>query len=120
MVWTIVTQLYFASPLYSSAFRCLFLQRIDLLPVISISVGYMFSVTAFNMKLVHHPSLGNFFETSSLLVTLIMDRRLASACARRLAWSTADSLTALRIRTADLMDSEHALVTSLSDELVHT
>lgn len=122
LVLTTVIQLYVATPLYSTAFRSLFLQRMmdmDLLVVMSTSVAYIFSVIAFGMEAAHHPSLGSFFETSSLLVTLIMVGRLASAYARRRASSAVDSLAALQVRTVDLVSGDDGLVTPLSDELVH-
>ena len=121
LVLTTIIQCYVAAPLYSSAFRSLFLQRIidmDLLVAMSTSIAYIFSVVAFGMEAAHRPSLNEFFETSSLLVTLITGGDLASAYARRRASSTVDSLASLQVRTVDFVDDD-GFVTPLSDELVH-
>lgn len=118
---TTIIQVYVASPLYSSAFRSLFLQHIidmDLLVVMSTSVAYVFSIVAFALQIAGHPFSDQFFETSSLLVTLIMGGRLVSAYARRRASSALDELAALQVHTLDLV-SKDGRVAPISDELVH-
>ncbi|KAF9515925.1 hypothetical protein BS47DRAFT_1391242 [Hydnum rufescens UP504] len=121
LVFTTIIQLYVAAPLYSSAFRSLFFQRtmdMDLLVVLSTTIAYIFSIIAFAMEAAHHPYLDEFFETPSLLVTLIMGGSLASAYASRRASSAIDSLASLQVRTVDLVDDD-GVVAPLSNELIH-
>ena len=63
----------------------------DLLIVISTTTAYIYSVVAFVYEIKGKPlPTGGFFETSTLLVTLIMCGRLLSTYARRKA---ADSIS---------------------------
>ena len=56
----------------------------DLLIVLSTSTAYVFSIVAFAHQVKGHPlPTGDFFETSILLVTLIVSGRLVSAFARQ-------------------------------------
>ena len=114
-------QSFIAAPLYSSALRSLFYQRLidmDLLVVLSSSIAYIFSAVAFLMQVAGKPFSEPFFETPTLLITLIIFGRLISAYARRRATSSLDDIRALQAETVDLVDSDGSIVT-ISAELVH-
>jgi len=80
-------QLVVAGPFYPAALKSLVFARViemDLLIVLSTTAAYVFSVVAFALLVRGRPlSTGDFFETSTLLVTLIMLGRYASALARQ-------------------------------------
>ncbi|THZ69766.1 heavy metal translocatin [Aureobasidium pullulans] len=82
-----LVQIVIAGPFYPNALKALFFSRIvemDLLIVLSTSAAYIFSVISFAYILSGNPlSTGEFFETSTLLVTLIMVGRYVSALARQ-------------------------------------
>lgn len=124
VVLTSVIQLYVALPIYSSAMRSLFFQRMidmDLLVAMSTSIAYIFSIVAFALEAAGHPFSDQFFETSALLVTLIMLGRLVSAYARRRASSALDDLSALQPREAILVQpsKDGPSTQRISEELVH-
>ncbi|THG95205.1 hypothetical protein EW026_g6410 [Hermanssonia centrifuga] len=80
-------QIVIAGPFYGSAFKGLFFSSIienDSLIVLSTTTAYIYSVVAFAYGIIGKPLIeGSFFETSTLLVTLIMFGQLASALARQ-------------------------------------
>jgi cation transport ATPase len=79
-------QFYIALPLYRSSFRSLFLQHVidmDLLVAGSTSIAYIYSVISFGFLAAGKPFDESFFETSALLVTLIMLGELMSEFAKR-------------------------------------
>lgn len=80
-------QVFVAGPFYPAAIKSLLLSRViemDLLIVLSTTAAYVFSVVAFGYTVTGHPlSTGEFFETSTLLVSLIMLGRFVSALARQ-------------------------------------
>lgn len=82
-----LVQFIVAGPFYSNALKTLLFSgmiEMDLLIVLSITTAYIYSLVAFVYETKGKPlSTGEFFETSTLLVTLIMCGRLASAYARR-------------------------------------
>ncbi|THW78416.1 heavy metal translocatin [Aureobasidium pullulans] len=82
-----VVQIVIAGPFYPNALKALVFARIvemDLLIVLSTSAAYVFSIVSFVYILRGQPlSTGEFFETSTLLVTLIMVGRYVSALARQ-------------------------------------
>jgi heavy metal translocating P-type ATPase len=82
-----IIQVVVAGPFYPKALKALIFSRViemDLLIVMSTSVAYTFSVVAFGFLVAHKPlSTGEFFETSTLLVTLIMVGRYVAALARQ-------------------------------------
>lgn len=102
-----LVQLTVAGPFYPKALKALIFSRMiemDLLIVISTTTAYIYSVVALVYETRGNPlSTGGFFQTSTLLVTLIMCGRLASAYARRKA---ADSISvqALQLSTAILLE----------------
>ena len=104
-----IIQVVVAGPFYPAAFKTLIYARMiemDLLIVLSTSTAYVYSVIAFVYEVRGSPlSTGGFFETSVLLVTLIMAGRAVSAFARQKAVETI-SLESLRAPTALLYHSE--------------
>ncbi|THH31774.1 hypothetical protein EUX98_g2447 [Antrodiella citrinella] len=86
LVLASIVQIGIAGPFYSAAFKSLFFSGIietDLLIVLSTTIAFVYSMVAFAFDMVGKPlAQGEFFETSTLLVTLIMLGQLASAFAR--------------------------------------
>lgn len=82
-----VVQFAIAGPFYPSALRGLIFTHViemDLLIVLSTSAAYIFSLVSFAYQIIGRPlPTGEFFETSTLLVTLIMLGRWVSAFARQ-------------------------------------
>ncbi|KAI1767738.1 heavy metal translocatin [Hypoxylon sp. FL1150] len=82
-----VVQVFIAGPFYPKALKSLIFSRVvemDLLIVLSTTAAYVFSVVSFGYLASGRPlSTSNFFETSTLLVTLIMVGRWVSALARQ-------------------------------------
>ena len=82
-----IIQFAIAGPFYLKAVKSLIFSRMiemDLLIVLSTSAAYIFSVVSFGYLISHQPlSTGQFFETSTLLVTLIMIGRYVAAAARQ-------------------------------------
>lgn len=74
-----IVQFAIAGPFYFSALRALVFTHViemDLLIVLSTSTAYIFFLVSFTYQMVGHPLLiGEFFETSTLLVILIMLER---------------------------------------------
>lgn len=93
-----VVQFVIAGPFYPKALKALSFSgmiEMDLLIVISTTTAYIYSVVAFAYETKDNPlSTGGFFQTSTLLVTLIMCGRLASAYARQKAadWISVQAL----------------------------
>ena len=105
-----VIQVVVAGPFYPRAFRSLIWTRtidMDLLIVLSTSTTYLFSVTSFiyQVKGTSLPT-GLFFETSALLISLIMIGRLISdfACQRAV---KSRSIRSLQPPTALLIDTSN-------------
>ncbi|KAK0891344.1 hypothetical protein LTR91_024736 [Friedmanniomyces endolithicus] len=100
-------QVLVAGQFYVSALRALIFTRImemDLLILLSTTTAYVCSVVSFAFQVKGHPlAIGEFFETSTLLVTLIMLGRLVSAFARQKAVETV-SVQSLQRQTAVLCD----------------
>lgn len=103
LVLATMVQFIIAGPFYPKALKALLFSsmiEMDLLIVVSTTTAYVYSVVAFVYQINGQPlSTGGFFETSTLLVTLIMCGRLASAYARREA-ANSISVQALQPLTA--------------------
>ena len=103
-----VIQVVIAGPFYPRAFRSLIFNRmidLDLLVVLSTSIAYAFSVASFicevkGTRLVS----GIYFETSALLITLIVMGRLMSDFACHRAFKLG-SIQSLQTRSALLVDT---------------
>lgn len=82
-----VVQVCIAGPFYPKALKALVFSRViemDLLIVLSTSAAYVFSIVSFGYMIAGDPlSTGKFFETSTLLVTLIMVGRWVASLARQ-------------------------------------
>lgn len=104
-----VVQFVVAGPFYPKALKDLVFSRtveVDLLIVMSTSAAYIFSVISFGYMVSDNPlSTGQFFETSTLLVTIIMIGRFISALARQKA-AEAISIRSLQTSTAILVDEK--------------
>lgn len=87
LVLATLIQCLIAGPFYITAVKSLVFSRVvemDLLVVLSTSVAYIYSVASFGFLVAGHPlSTGEFFETSTLLVTLIVLGRYVAAHARQ-------------------------------------
>ncbi|KAK4149377.1 E1-E2 ATPase-domain-containing protein [Chaetomidium leptoderma] len=104
-----IVQFVIAGPFYPTALKSFIFSRViemDLLIVLSTSAAYIFSVVSFSYLVSGHPlSTGEFFETSTLLVTLIMVGRWVGALARQKAVESI-SIRSLQISTALLVDDD--------------
>ena len=104
-----IIQIFIAGPFYPRALRTLIYSRtveMDLLVVLSTSAAYVYSVTAYGYQVAGMPlSTGEFFETSTLLVTIIMIGRTLSAYAKQRAMVSI-SIESLQTPTALLLDTE--------------
>ncbi|KAK5662940.1 hypothetical protein OQA88_6352 [Cercophora sp. LCS_1] len=102
-----LVQVVVAGPFYPKALKALVFSRVvemDLLVVLSTSAAYIFSVVSFGYMVSGRSlSTGEFFETSTLLVTLIMVGRWLSALARQKAVESI-SIRSLQTTTAVLVD----------------
>ncbi|KAH9974623.1 E1-E2 ATPase-domain-containing protein [Lactifluus volemus] len=114
-------QIYVGAPLYSTAYRTLFLQHvldIYVLVILSSTIAYLFSFVAFVTEAAGHGFSMPFFETPALLLTLITLGRLISEYARRRATSVLDDLVSLQPDLVQLVSSEGTTVTAIHASLV--
>lgn len=104
-----IVQVVIVGPFYPKALKALVFSKViemDLLIVLSTSAAYIFSVVSFGYFIAEKPlSTGQFFETSTLLVTLIMLGRWVAALARQRAIESI-SIRSLQASTAILVDIE--------------
>lgn len=109
LVLATIVQCVVAGPFYPVALRSLLFTHVvemDLLIVLSTTTAYVFSVVSFAYQVIGQPlSTGQFFETSTLLVTLIMLGRLVSAFARHKAIESV-SITSLQVDIALLVEAD--------------
>ncbi|KAK0625186.1 E1-E2 ATPase-domain-containing protein [Bombardia bombarda] len=104
-----LVQVVIAGPFYPKAIKAMVFSRVvemDLLVVLSTSAAYIFSVISFGYLVSGYPlSTGEFFETSTLLVTLIMVGRWVSALARQKAVESI-SIRSLQTSAASLVTED--------------
>lgn len=104
-----IVQFVVVGPFYPKALKALVFSRViemDLLIVLSTSAAYIFSLVAFGYLVEHKPlSTGEFFETSTLLVTLIMIGRYTAALARQKAVESI-SIRSLQTTSATLIQAD--------------
>ncbi|KAJ4131456.1 hypothetical protein NW768_005642 [Fusarium equiseti] len=116
-----VVQVVIAGPFYPKAIKALVFSRViemDLLIVLSTSAAYIFSVVSFGYLILGKPlSTGQFFETSTLLVTLIMVGRWVAALARQKAVESI-SIRSLQTTTAILVDERSGLEREIDTRLL--
>ncbi|PLB47665.1 copper-translocating P-type ATPase [Aspergillus steynii IBT 23096] len=108
-----IVQLAIAGPFYPKALKSLIFSRMvemDLLIVLSTSAAYVFSVVSFGYLVAGRPlSTDQFFETSTLLVTLIMVGRYVGALARQKAVESI-SVRSLQESTAVLVGESEDVI----------
>ncbi|KAF2443926.1 heavy metal translocatin [Karstenula rhodostoma CBS 690.94] len=107
LAFATIIQFVIAGPFYPKALKALVFSRViemDLLIVLSTSAAYIFSIVAFGYLAAHKPlSTGEFFETSTLLVTLVMVGRYVAALARQKAVESI-SIRSLQSSKATIVD----------------
>lgn len=115
LVLATIVQVVIAGPFYPKALKALLFSRViemDLLIVLSTSAAYVFSVVSFGYLAAEKPlPTGQFFETSTLLVTLIMVGRYVAALARQkavesISMRTLQAETALLVANGDTSKTE--------------
>jgi Cd2+-exporting ATPase len=121
LVLATIVQCVIAGPFYPKALKSLIFSRMiemDLLIVLSTSAAFIFSVVSFGYLVSGRPlSTGEFFETSTLLVTLIMVGRYVGALARQKAVESI-SIRSLQTSTATLVDEAGGKETEIDVRLL--
>ncbi|KAE8451932.1 hypothetical protein EG329_002773 [Mollisiaceae sp. DMI_Dod_QoI] len=116
-----VIQVVIAGPFYPKALKSLIFSRMiemDLLIVFSTSAAYIFSVISFGYLVSGHPlSTGEFFETSTLLVTLIMVGRWVAALSRQKAVQSI-TIRSLQSSTAQLATKDGTSIDEIDTRLL--
>ncbi|CAE6481189.1 hypothetical protein ACGC1H_003485 [Rhizoctonia solani] len=121
---TTLIQVYVARPIYVSGIRALTVQRtidMDLLVALSTGTAYLFSTIAYAFREAGRPidhQGESYFETSALLVTLVMLGRLIAAYARRRSTNAVAQLASMQVDQATLVLSTHTQI--IPTGLVHT
>jgi heavy metal translocating P-type ATPase len=117
-----IVQFGIAGPFYSGALRSLIfahVMELDLLIVLSTSTAYIFSVILYAYQVERRAlPIEYFFETSTLIVTLIMVGRLVSSFARQKAIESI-SIRSLQPDTALLTDRDGLITTEIDARLLH-
>lgn len=114
-------QFYVGAPLYSAAFRTLYMQHIldmDVLVAVSSTIAYVFSLVAYAMQAAGHEFSSPFFETPTLLLTFITLGNLISAYACRRATSVLDGLRTLQPDLVQILSADGAAVAVTHMDLV--
>ncbi|KAK3953398.1 E1-E2 ATPase-domain-containing protein [Pseudoneurospora amorphoporcata] len=105
-----LVQIFVAGPFYREALSPLLKSgaiNMEFLVVLSTTTAYIFSVVSFTLLVSGRPlSTGQFFETSTLLVTLIMVGRFLAAFAQHKAVASVSKVKSLQSHTALLVDED--------------
>ncbi|KAJ4376848.1 hypothetical protein N0V85_008988, partial [Neurospora sp. IMI 360204] len=105
-----LVQIFVAGPFYREALSPLIKSgaiNMEFLVVLSTTTAYIFSIVSFALLVRGHPlSTGQFFETSTLLVTLIMVGRFLAAFAQHKAVASVSKVKSLQSHTALLVDED--------------
>ena len=112
---------YVAAPLYTSAFYTLIMQHdidMDVLVAFSSTVAYIFSLVAYIMQVAGHEFSTPFFETATLLLTLITLRNLISAYSRGRATSVLDRLGSLQPASEQMVSADGTTIVVTHVDLV--
>jgi Cd2+-exporting ATPase len=114
-------QFVVGAPLYYAAFYTLFVQHIldmDVLIALSSTIAYVFSVVGYVMQVAGHKFNTPFFETPTLLITLITLGKLISAYSRRRVTSALDGLGALQPDLVQLISADGVTAAATHVDLV--
>jgi len=114
-------QVYVAAPLYSSAFYTIIMQHVvdmDVLIAFSSTIAYVFSLVAYIMQVAGHEFSTPFFETPTLLLTLITLGYLISAYSRRRATSVLDNLGSLQPDFVQMVSADDAKIAVTHVDLI--
>ncbi|KAJ8060792.1 hypothetical protein OCU04_011093 [Sclerotinia nivalis] len=121
LVLATIIQVFIAGPFYVAALKSLIFARViemDLLIVLSTSAAYIFSIIAFALMVVGKPlATDEFFETSTLLVTLIMLGRFITASVRQKAMQSISSRS-LQQSTAMLVEGDGTVTKEIDVRLL--
>ncbi|KAL0472949.1 E1-E2 ATPase domain-containing protein [Neurospora intermedia] len=105
-----LVQIFVAGPFYREALSPLIKSgaiNMEFLVVLSTTTAYIFSVVSFALLVCGRPlSTGQFFETSTLLVTLIMVGRFLAAFAQHKAVASVSKVKSLQSHVALLVDED--------------
>ncbi|EGO58308.1 hypothetical protein NEUTE1DRAFT_146720 [Neurospora tetrasperma FGSC 2508] len=105
-----LVQIFVAGPFYREALSPLIKSgaiNMEFLVVLSTTTAYIFSVVSFALLVCGRPlSTGQFFETSTLLVTLIMVGRFLAAFAQHKAVASVSKVKSLQSHDALLVDED--------------
>ncbi|KAK3368347.1 E1-E2 ATPase-domain-containing protein [Podospora didyma] len=116
-----IVQFVVAGPFYPKALKSLVFSRVvemDLLIVLSTSAAFIFSLVSFGYLVAGRPlSTGTFFETSTLLVTLIMVGRYVATLARQKAVESI-SVQSLQTATATIVDKSTGIEREIDARLL--
>jgi Cd2+-exporting ATPase len=116
-----IIQIFVAGPFYISAIKSVVFSRVidmDLLIVLSSSTAYIFSVVAFGYLIIGSSLLvGEYFQTTTLLITLIMVGEYVSALARQRAVESI-SIRSLQATTALLVTNNDTSLRRIDTRLL--
>jgi Cd2+-exporting ATPase len=109
------------APLYYAAFYTLFLQHIldmDVLVVLSSTIAYVISLVGYATQVAGHEFSPPFFETPTLLLTLITFGELISAYSRRRVTSALDGLGTLQPDLVQMVSADGVTAAATHVDLV--
>lgn len=116
-----IIQVVIAGPFYPKALKSLLFSRMiemDLLIVLSTTAAYVFSVVSFGYLVSgHRLSVEEFFETSTLLVSLIMVGRWVAALSRQKAVESI-SIRSLQTSTVQLVTKNGTSIDKIDTRLL--
>jgi Cd2+-exporting ATPase len=109
------------APLYYTAFHTLFVQHIldmDVLVALSCTIAYVFSLVAYAAQVAGHEFSTPFFETPTLLITLLTFGELISAYSRRRVTSALGDLGTLQPDLVQMVSADGATAAVTHVDLV--
>lgn len=109
------------APLYYTAFHTLFVQHIldmDVLVALSCTIAYVFSLVAYAAQVAGREFSTPFFETPTLLITLLTFGELISAYSRRRVTSALDGLDTLQPDLVQMVSADGATTAATHVDLV--
>ena len=109
------------APLYYAAFYTLVIQHVldmDVLVAVSSTIAYVFSLVGYVMQVAGHEFSPPFFETPTILLTLITLGKFISAYSRRRVLSALDGLETLQPDLVQLVSVDGTTVAATHVDLV--